>query len=373
MSAAASRAQELPPGLARMREIDYEALRFLMLRTDGRPFAKQRAVSKFDKAWRLGELHIPASETQDQKWWRCEARFLLGDYSDWGGWQYRAPFAANCWFVNPFLKASNAHPDEPDCPVWTGDRVGKLGIVSEQGIGDEVFFASVLPDVIERVDSVSLETDARLCSVFERSFGIECVPAKMRRKVEPDGTEGEGFERVMQNPALRGCDAWVTLADLGRIFRHKTADFHRRAYLRPDPAQVERFRSLAGRVGISWRGAQGEVDWKRMVRQYPNAVSLQYDQAWDEDVERPDCDLKDDLEGVLGVLANLERVVCVSTTVAHLAAASGVPTEVRLARFGSGRRSHLIPWKWVNRKHAPQTLWYPPSVTVREWPQSWPN
>ncbi len=345
----------LPP--VQMREIDYKALRYLMERVDGGTSLKKRlALARFDKAWNQGQLYVPATETQDQKWWRCEARFLMGDYSDWGGWQYRSPMATRMWFENPFK-----------CPIWKGERVKRLAVVGEQGLGDEVFFASCLVDLRERVDSIVLETEPRLVSVFKRSLGIDAVEAKFR----PSEDFEAGIERVLREPEEYGADAWVTLADLGRVMRHKDSDFHRQPYLTADPEQVERFKYLKGRVGISWRGAQGEVEWQRMLKEFPNAVSLQYDQSWDEEVERPKVDLKNDLEGILGVLANLERVVTVSTTVAHFSAALGANTEVRLARIGSGRRSHLIPFKWVNRKHPHQSLWYPKTTRTFEYPEGW--
>lgn len=348
--APATRLSAAPP-ITPMREIDYRALRLLMTRSDGGSrFAMQRALAKFDKAWQRGTLYIPATETQEQKWWRCEARFMLGDYSDWGGWQYRDDWATRVWFENPFT-----------CPVWTGGHVSRLAIVGEQGLGDEVLFANCLPDAMARVGAVTVECAGRLNAAFARSFGVDVVAPKMKWN---DISERE--ERIMRDPAEYGCDAWATLADLGRIFRHRDSDFHRTAYLKADREQVERFRGLQGRVGISWRGAQGQADWREWLKKYPNAVSLQYDQAWDEDVERPDCDLLNDIEGVLGVLANLERVACVSTTVAHFAAAMGCPTEVRLAKIGSGRKRQLVPWKWINRRMPGQTLWYPSTTRTYE-------
>ena len=141
-----------------MREIDYRALRYTAERMLDSPLKRDRILSKLDKAWRQGMLYVPKEESQDQKWRRCEARFLLGDYSDWGGWQYRSPIATRMWFENPFKT-----------PIWKAERVKTLSIIGEQGIGDEVFFASVIPDMVERIDNVILETAPRLQSIFERS------------------------------------------------------------------------------------------------------------------------------------------------------------------------------------------------------------
>jgi len=329
-----------------MSHVDYRALRYLMGRSNGTERQKRKQIEKFDRAYRKGQCSIPDVETQQQKWWRCEARFLLGDYSSWAGWQYRSDHATSIWFRNPF-----------QCPVWTGERVGRLAVIGEQGLGDEILFGSLLPELKEKVGQVVLETDERLRGVFERSMKIATCATLMKPYEDPD----MGWKRTLQEPEA---DAWVSLADLPRVYRHTDSDFPRKAYITPDPERVAQFAHLRGRIGISWRGRQGER--KELIREFPNAISLQYDQGWDEDVERPDVDLKEDIEGVMGVLANLDRVVTVSTSVAHIASAMGVATEVRLADLGTGQASQLIPWKWVNRKHPGETLWYPKTTKVIE-------
>ena len=57
-------------------------------------------------------------------------------------------------------------------PLWNGDSLdGKnLLITSEQGLGDEIMFASCLPDVISRANHCSIECDRRLAEIYSRSF-----------------------------------------------------------------------------------------------------------------------------------------------------------------------------------------------------------
>lgn len=312
---------------------DYLALRYLMKVSDGGKVAKAQSFRVFDKAYREGRLSVTdVGESQEQRWWRCEARFLHGYYEDWSGWECRDPWAYRVWFDNPF-----------PVPVWTGGKVDRLYVVSEQGLGDEVLFLQALERVYESAKEIIVETQPRLQSIVERNFRCRTVPAKIR----DDGM------RVKQDFEA---DAWVTIGEICRTFLRSRDDFKRRPYLKADPARVSEYRSLAGRVGISWRGRQGEE--KRLIDLFPDAISLQYDQEWDEEVERPDVDLKNDLEGVLGVLANLSKLVTVSTTVAHLASAMGIETHVIVADPKTGRFGGLIPWKWVNEKMPGRSIWY---------------
>lgn len=318
------------------RRIDCEALCLLMERaTDGSPLKKRREIDKVRKAYRRGELFIPPNETETQRWWRCEARMMLGDYSDWTGWEYRDDWAATLWHwrdTKPY-----------DVPPWNGVRTPCLYVIGEQGIGDEVFFASCLPEAIKRADRVILECVPRLRSLFERSFGIETIPSDLK--------DGKRYKRELPVDVT----AWVALADLPRMFRGDLSHFSGKPYLKADIEQIRRFDDYRGRTGVSWRGAQGQE--KGLIE--PGMLSLQYDQAWDEDVDQPQgLDLKNDIEGLLGLLSNLERVVTVSTSVAHFACALGVKTDVVIADPKTGVRGNIFPWKWVCRRTPNRTPWY---------------
>lgn len=285
------------------------------------------AVKRFDRAWREGRLGIPEDEPGRQRWWRCEARFLLGEYGDWSGWEYRDPWAEMIWHENPF-----------SVPVWNPEKLCKrLYVIGEQGIGDEVLFAQCIEDAGRLVGEIVVETQQKLMGVFERCFGVRVVGANIGE---------DGIRRKQDFDA----DAWVSMGDLPRLFRRNV--FPRKPYLSAKPD--ERYR---GRVAVSWRGAQGEIDLRDLMS-IPGLISVQYDQGWDEDVERADVDLLDDIEGVMSVLAGCERLISVSTTVAHLAAAMGVPTTVIIADPKSGVRGNIMPWRWISLKHPQKTRWY---------------
>lgn len=73
----------------------------------------------------------------------------------------------------------------PDGPFWRGeDLMGKkLLIWAEQGIGDQISFASMLRDLPADLAGVELECEAKLVALFQRSFpDIKVFPRRKRRK-----------------------------------------------------------------------------------------------------------------------------------------------------------------------------------------------
>jgi hypothetical protein len=55
-------------------------------------------------------------------------------------------------------------------PRWDGKKGLNVVCYGEQGIGDELSFASCIPDLIADCKSVTLEVDKRLAPLFRRSF-----------------------------------------------------------------------------------------------------------------------------------------------------------------------------------------------------------
>ena len=191
--------------------------------------------------------------------------------------------------------------------------------------------------------------------LFERSFGVEFVGAKLRPRAD------EGYDRVMQEPRA---GAWVTAGEAVRLLR-RDFPFKRRAYLRADPVLVGSMERFRGRVLVSWRGAQGSVELGRLMRLWPQALSVQYDRRWDEEVVEPGgVDVRDDLERLAALLSVCGRLVTVSTTVAHIAAALGVRVDLVIADRGTGRRNNLLPWKWWCEKTPGRSAWYGDNVRV---------
>lgn len=318
------------------REIDYKALRLVTERTEASPLKRAFMLKHLRNRYKEGRLYRGRDST-DQKWRLCEGRMMYGDFGDWDGWQYRDPWAAGLWH----------NPNRLGVPPWNGLRIGHLYIIGEQGVGDEVFFSQAIPACLQLADRVTFEGDPRILPALRRMGVQECISSHY---------VWEGDKKMRKMLPITG-DAWIPLGDLPRVFcRLKgVAPPFAVNYITADPEQVRRYSGYAGRIGISWRGAQGFYTARDFSEVCERPLSLQYDQSPLESVERPDIDLRDDFEGILGLLSNLSHVYTVSTTVAHMASALGVPTTVIIAPL-NGRHKNILNWKW---SLLPRSPWYP--------------
>jgi len=254
-----------------------------------------------------------------------------------------------------------------DQPRWNGGRVdGTLLVWGEQGLGDEILHASMLPDVIARTSSVVIEVEPRLAALFARSFP----------SVEVIGCRPELYAGRV--------DAQAPIGGLGRFLRNAWEDFPRRerGYLVADAARAQALRQrLAGDgrfvIGLSWvskapiGGASKSArlaDFEALLR-LPGCrfVDLQYGDTGEERaaleraigiaVERlPDIDNTNDLDGLAALMTACDAVVTVSNTTAHLAGALGRPTWVMVPH------GHARIWYWFHGRD--RSPWYP-RVAVR--------
>ncbi len=262
-------------------------------------------------------------------------------------------------------------------PFWKGEKsAGPLLVWAEQGLGDHILFASMIPDLRERVDKIVLEVEPRLVSLFARSF--------------------PGIEVVAMQPTLYGgaAAAQICLTSLGQFFRPDWAAFPGRpgGFLVPDPDRAAAIRQRLGRdgrpvVGLSWHSRKAQwsqsksaqlSDFTGLLRAIDARwIDLQYgDNAAERaafaretglNVEHVDeIDNTSDIEGLAALIAACDAVVSVSNTTAHLAGALGRPAWV-LAPFGHSRM-----WYW--HAHRPNSPWYP-NVRVRpqQAGQAWPQ
>lgn len=283
-------------------------------------------------------------EERDPKQWMvklCFARLKRGDYSDWTGWEFR-----NEWAEGSYSR------DIPNMR-WRMEKINSLAILGEQGIGDEIMFGSVIPDVMKVITKVVYECDPRLVNIFTRSIpGLVCKPRA--------DIEARGDPVVKYLTMERDEDAFIPAGDLPRLFRKQRSHFHGSAFLKPLPEYVAKWSHLRGRVGIAWRSRTGQLAPREFGVKDP--VCLQYD-AWDYETEGmtvPDCDLRNDIEDLLGICANLEKVVTVPQTVVHLAGSIGAEVEVVMPPPGSGRVTDNFRWRYTQ-----PMPWYP-DVTVFE-------
>lgn len=300
------------------------------------------------------------------------ARLLLMRGSLAAGWEENDWRFAAKGYVRRALPAAE----------WAGgDPAGRTLLVwREQGIGDEILYASVLPDLQARAGRVIVECAPRLVPLFTRSFP--------NAEVRAESVGADGRETVRPG----AIDIHAAMGDLPRRFRSGLSDFPSRTrWLRPDPETValweERLRALGPglRVGLCWRSQlmtterrdayTAVADWEPLFAlRGIHLVVLQYDDCAAEiaEVKRrfgvtlhrwPDLDLHDDFDGTAALMSGLDLVISPATSVGELAGALGVPVW----RLGA------MDWTWLGTGVRP---WYPamrlfaprPGETLRTLP-----
>jgi Flp pilus assembly protein TadD len=287
-------------------------------------------------------------------WNKATIRLAVGDYAR--GWQdYESR-----WNLPSVTRRKFGLPE------WTGtaDRGGAVLVYAEQGLGDQIMFASCLPDALARAGRLVVECDPRLQALFQRSF------RDLRVVAQETGSPPSWLTADV------GIAAQIAIGSLPRLFRPDARAFPKRAgYLAAAPERVAAYRDRLGglgpglKVGLSWRG--GLPTTRRNLRSLELAslapllrdlpaqfVSLQYGDCaaeieslgamhgvrvlhWQEAI--------DDYDETAALVAALDLVITVCTSIVHLGGALGRPVRV------------LVPTlpEWRYGRAGNEMIWYP--------------
>jgi tetratricopeptide (TPR) repeat protein len=279
------------------------------------------------------------------------ARVQAGDFAPgWQGYESR-------WQSPDHETPWRPYPQ----PFWKGEKLpqGRLLLWGEQGIGDEVQFAGLIPEALRSGNRLVLDCAPRLQPLFARSFpGVEvvsgCGPA-----------EAGTMEIAAQMPT----------GSLPGLYRGCQKSFAATAspYLQADPQITAEFRARYSDggplIGLTWRTANTRTGSKRSIGLTPFApllaqpgrrwVSLQYG-AFDDleeqarAVQAPllidrSVDQFADIDRFAAQVAAMDLVVTIDNSTAHLAGALGRPVWLLLPLAAD--------WRWLlGRADSP---WYP--------------
>jgi hypothetical protein len=242
-----------------------------------------------------------------------------------------------------------------DLPRWDGqsDLAGRaLVVMAEQGLGDEIAFLGMIPDLLERLGPagrLTLCADQRLKGLIERSWpqvtavGHQTQSQLGRRHRSPtEPVEGE---------------LWLPLGDLLPLLRSSLADFDRpTGFLIPDPAQVAHWRAWletlpdGTKTGVTWRshkmGDERGRNFAPLSAWEPiftkpglTFVNLQYGDTTDECAQiaeqfgttihqAPGLDLFNDLEGLAALSTALDIGIGFSNASTNLLGSVGTPLHL---------------------------------------------
>jgi tetratricopeptide (TPR) repeat protein len=312
------------------------------------------ALASYDKALYL------EPENHTVRFHRALARLLVHDFE-------------NGWPDYELRLLSEDHPKRAfPFPRWDGSSLsGKTILVhAEQGLGDEIMFASCLPDVIARAGHCVIECHEKLAPIFRRSFPTATVHG---------GSQHDELAWLSRLPPIDCC---IPIGSLPLHFRSRLEDFPRHdGYLKADEGRKAHWRTVLDRlgpdlkVGISWRGGTPrsrqayrslQMEVLRPLLAIPGVqfVNLQYGNcaAELENLKRdhgltvhhfPESIA--DYDQTAALVAALDLVVSVCTAVIHLAGALGKPAWIM---------APISPeWRYgIDQENMP---WYPTHKVVR--------
>lgn len=209
---------------------------------------------------------------------------------------------------------------------WSGDnpRGRRIAVVAEQGLGDQIMFARYLPALVARGANVVI------------ALGM----GNLKTLFEHQGFETTGIYRGGEIP---GVDAWTYFGSLP--FRLATD-------APPAPEFLELPMAAGGGVGVIATGNPLHPNDANRSLPPPLADRLR---SLGRDLS-PSATGAADFMDTARIVAGLDLVVGVDTSVVHLAGAMGKPCCVLLPREG-------LDWRWND---GVRSDWYPKFKLLRQ-------
>lgn len=261
------------------------------------------------------------------------------------------------------------NPESAEEPMWDGTKGQTVVVQADQGVGDILMYSQCLPQLAEDCREVIVECAPRLVRLLQRNFPQITVVGTLKDQVQSWAVERLGTERQI--------DAHVHISYLGNWYRNKDTDFPRKPYLTADPKKVEQWQEALKDiprpwVGIAWKGGiqatQAHLRSMELKDIAPHIkgsmIDLSYQDnrlevsRWNIDnqnqVHCPDVNTED-YENTVALIAAMDEIVTVTTTVAHVCGALGRTAKV------------LVPavpqWRYAYRC-GNGMIWYPETLRL---------
>ena len=263
---------------------------------------------------------------------------------NWKGWANYRYVLGHEW------RPRHSYGDEPD---WSGEK-GTIAIYGEQGLGDQISFASMIPDMLkwakENDSRFVFDIQPRLEQLFKRSFPEATVYGTQGQKVLSWAEEDTHI------------DYSLPIGQCAEFFRTTDESFPGTPYLKADPDRVLQWQSLFNSkkkptIGIAWSGGIPKTGSKfrrvgleqlKPILDSVDAhwVSLQYKPSGKEIQGTPIVEyrhgtLSNDYDDTVAMIASLDMVIAMHTTAIHVAGGLGIPCWTMVPknsqwRYGQG-------------------------------------
>lgn len=278
----------------------------------------------------------------------------------WKGYEYR--------FKLPILKISYL----PNIPIWNGEPPSKKLLVhGEQGMGDQILFSSIFPELLNTVKKVCLQCSPRLVSLFQRSFpSVQVISKTTELPLDIDNQ--------------------ISIGSLPKFYRNNVHEFNRVhiPYLKSDEIKKTQYRTILKSsrrfvVGVNWRSFRKQYSELGSIKladlasifKTPDCtfVNLQYGDVQSEIEEAKQLgiqfnntlqiNLTDDIDSLASLVDACDLIVSVNNTTAHIAGGLGKPVFMMLP--------NVVGKQWYESELCGEhSLWYP---TIRMFHQAKPG
>ena len=303
------------------------------------------AMESYQKALKINPDYAEAH------WNQSLVYLIKADFQN-GWWAYEWRWKATDE-IGKYLSTSK--------PIWRSRKGQRVLLWAEQGVGDEVMFASIIPDLHAVCSKLIVQIDERLIPLFRRSFPSD-IDYRTRDEVVsendydthiPMGSLPQQFRQTIESFKSTSL-GWLSACDVkANGLREK---------LLTDKSEIL--------IGISWHstkprlGAEAKVISLTQLAKKLHApkiklVNLQYGDVSDElgvlseehgieIIQLPEIDNKNDIDGLAALIMACDKVVSISNLTIHLAGALGKEAHVLLASSND--------WRWGQNRNS--SYWY---------------
>lgn len=214
-------------------------------------------------------------------------------------------------------------------PSWAGEDLADkhLVVVREQGFGDQIQFARFIPQLVRMAGRVTYVCSPNLVRVFA-GLGAEIVPAS-------------------EAPPPARADYWTPDCSLGLRLGVRLESLSGAPYLAPAPL------SGGGGAGVMATGSPTHVNDRS--RSLPPGLAAKL-KTLGRDLS-PEATGATDFFETAEIVAGLDLVISVDTSVAHLAAAMGKPTWILVPALDTD-------WRWLSART--DSPWYESARLYRQ-------
>lgn len=244
-------------------------------------------------------------------------------------------------------------------PMWRGEDISqkRLFIACEQGLGDSIMFLRFIPEAVKRAKKVIVYVHDSAFTLFRRSL--------------PQSVELHAIPKEI--PAADVFCPLISLPVALQLTNEQLSNSYKELKTLDAPVQLPK--TERKKIGICWAGDPNHDNDRSRSAKLDNFLSLAESngiqlyslqvgpRAQDTDLLGTHAVVNSltpylkSASDTMSIMRQMDAVVTVDTSTAHMAASVGVKTYTLIAKYG-------VDWRWG--KGDGHTIWYPDMTLVQQ-------